>query len=117
MTFLYPIAWACCEGANVISPTREMIWYGIFDIVTGPLFLFNYVFGLRRIEFSSFGLRSGKTREQAALTEKPGETSGQSAISTNGVPGSGRAAGGASGTGVTGTNSGPVLGAEAVAAP
>ena len=36
----YPIAWALCEGSNVISVTGEMIFYGILDIFTKPGFAF-----------------------------------------------------------------------------
>ena len=60
MLITYPICWACSEGANVISPTSEMIWYGILDILAGPLFLFFYLFAIRNVDYSAFGLRSGK---------------------------------------------------------
>ena len=35
---IYPIAWGLCEGSNVISVTGEMIFYGILDILTKPVF-------------------------------------------------------------------------------
>lgn len=35
---IYPIAWGLCEGANVIPVTGEMIFYGILDILTKPVF-------------------------------------------------------------------------------
>ncbi|THH18897.1 hypothetical protein EW146_g2184 [Bondarzewia mesenterica] len=37
--FIYPIIWALSEGGNVINPTAEMIWYGIMDLIAGPVFL------------------------------------------------------------------------------
>lgn len=60
MLLTYPICWALSEGSNVITPTSEMIWYGILDIITGPVFLFFFIFQLRGIEYSTFGLTSGK---------------------------------------------------------
>ncbi|EKM51799.1 uncharacterized protein PHACADRAFT_187203 [Phanerochaete carnosa HHB-10118-sp] len=66
ITLLYPIAWACSEGANVISPTSEMVWYGILDLLLGPFFLFFFVFGIRNIEYDSFGLQSWKYSDTAA---------------------------------------------------
>lgn len=60
MLITYPICWACSEGANVISPTSEMIWYGILDILAGPCFLFVFLWELRGVDYESFGLQSGK---------------------------------------------------------
>ncbi|KAJ3485687.1 hypothetical protein NLI96_g4789 [Meripilus lineatus] len=94
MTMLYPVAWACSEGANVISPAREMVWYGIFDLITGPLFVFTYVFGLKSIDFSSFGLTSGK------LSQGPG------GMDANYMPNAGPASG-PTGPGMVSTARGP----------
>ena len=60
VTLLYPIAWGVSEGGNVISPTGEMIWYGILDLVLGPLFLHYFVWGLRNVDYGLFGFHSGK---------------------------------------------------------
>ena len=60
MLITYPIAWACAEGGNVITVTSEMIWYGILDILTIPVFLFCFLWNLRGADYSSFALRSGK---------------------------------------------------------
>ena len=60
MLLTYPICWALSEGANVISPTSEMIWYGILDIIAGPLFLFFFLFVMRDVDYQVFGLHSGK---------------------------------------------------------
>lgn len=60
ITMLYPIAWGCSEGGNVISPTHEMIWYGILDLVLGPVFLYYFIFGMRNVEYGLFGFHSGK---------------------------------------------------------
>ncbi|TFY53203.1 hypothetical protein EVJ58_g9577, partial [Rhodofomes roseus] len=60
LLMLYPICWACAEGGNVISVTGEMIWYGILDLLAGPVFLFFSLFGLRSVDMAAFGLWSGK---------------------------------------------------------
>lgn len=60
ITMLYPIAWGCSEGGNLISPNGEMIWYGILDLILGPLFLYYFVWGLRSVDYGLFGLHSGK---------------------------------------------------------
>ena len=60
VSMLYPIAWGCSEGGNVISPTQEMIWYGILDLILGPVFLYYFVWGLRNVDYGLFGLHSGK---------------------------------------------------------
>ncbi|KAI0831234.1 family A G protein-coupled receptor-like protein [Trametes gibbosa] len=60
LLLLYPIAWGISEGGNVISPTGEMIFYGILDLLAGPVFLFLFLWGLRSVDYNTFGLRSGK---------------------------------------------------------
>ncbi|CDO68344.1 hypothetical protein BN946_scf184799.g71 [Trametes cinnabarina] len=62
---LYPIGWGVSEGGNVISPTGEMIWYGILDIFLGPIFLFIFLWGLRSVDYGAFGLASGKYTDPA----------------------------------------------------
>ena len=66
LLLLYPIAWACAEGGNVISVTSEMIWYGILDIFAGPIFLFFFLWELRGVDYASFGLHSGKYTDKSA---------------------------------------------------
>lgn len=70
MLITYPIAWACAEGGNVISVTSEMIWYGILDILAGPVFLFVFLWELRGVDYAAFGLQSGKYTDQGAVLEK-----------------------------------------------
>ncbi|KZT73037.1 heat shock protein 30 [Daedalea quercina L-15889] len=60
MLITYPICWACAEGGNVITVTSEMIWYGILDILTGPVFLACFLWELRGVDYEAFGLQSGK---------------------------------------------------------
>ena len=72
MLITYPIAWACAEGGNVISVTSEMIWYGILDILAGPVFLFFFLWELRGVDYASFGLHSGKFTDKSAFQQTPG---------------------------------------------
>lgn len=78
---IYPIAWACSEGANIIGVcsrlqllhealtgvvlgiSGEMIWYGILDLLAGPVFLFFFLHRLRGIDYGSLGLMSGKATD------------------------------------------------------
>ncbi|KAI0821296.1 heat shock protein 30 [Irpex lacteus] len=74
MLITYPICWALSEGANVISPTGEMIWYGILDIIAGPVFLFFFLWEIRGVDYHTFGLHSGKYTDLHSnrnSTEKP----------------------------------------------
>ena len=74
MLITYPICWALSEGANVINPTGEMIWYGILDIIAGPLFLFFFLWEIRGVDYHVFGLHSGKYTDlhsNRTSTEKP----------------------------------------------
>ena len=66
MLFTYPICWALAEGSNVISVTSEMIWYGILDCITGPIFLLFFLWQLRTVDYESFGLQSGKYTDTTA---------------------------------------------------
>ncbi|KAI9060367.1 heat shock protein 30 [Trametes sanguinea] len=72
LLLLYPIAWALTEGANVITVTSEMIWFGILDILAGPLFLFYFLWKLRTVDYAAFGLQSGKYTYAGAGNEKRG---------------------------------------------
>jgi bacteriorhodopsin len=102
---LYPIAWGVSEGGNVISPLKEMIFYGILDILAKPVFCFYHAWQISRIPYERFMLQSGKASVGAAagynqLDEKHNRNS------TAGYAGPGAAATGAPGTaGVTGAGS------------
>ena len=71
MLVTYPICWALSEGANVISPSSEMIWYGILDIIAGPLFLFFFLWELRGVDYHVFGLHSGKYTDVHGAPTRP----------------------------------------------
>lgn len=82
LLLLYPIAWACSEGGNVISVTSEMIWYGILDVLSGPVFLFFFLWELRGVDYASFGLHSGKYTDKSAF-----HPAGTVPVTSNGAAG------------------------------
>ncbi|KIK25835.1 hypothetical protein PISMIDRAFT_28737 [Pisolithus microcarpus 441] len=55
---LYPICWGLSEGSNTISPTSEMVFYGILDIMAGPLFLFFYMLRVSTLQSADLGAAS-----------------------------------------------------------
>jgi bacteriorhodopsin len=54
--FIYPIAWGLCEGANIISPDSEAVFYGILDILAKPVFGALLLWGHRNIDPRRLGL-------------------------------------------------------------
>lgn len=60
---LYPIAWGLSEGGNVISPTKEMIFYGILDLIAKPLFLLAYLRQVSSLDYAAWGFHSGKASQ------------------------------------------------------
>lgn len=56
---VYPIAWALCEGGNVISVDSEMIFYGILDLLAKPVFTVMHLFLLRNVDIDRFQFSSG----------------------------------------------------------
>lgn len=54
---LYPIAWALCEGGNVISPDSEAIFYGVLDFLAKPIFSVMLIIGHWKIDPARMGLR------------------------------------------------------------
>jgi len=73
---IYPIVWALCDGGNVISPTGEMIWYGLLDLLSGPVFLYFYLWGARTINYNALGFQSGKATDYAVGPSGTGAASG-----------------------------------------
>ena len=57
---LYPFCWGLSEGGNVLSPSGEMVFYGILDLTVGVGVLFYFIFGLRDVDYEEFGFRSSK---------------------------------------------------------
>jgi len=65
---LYPICWGLSEGGNVISSNGEMVFYGILDLITKPLFLFAYVRHVGTVGYDTWGFHSGKVSQFAGNT-------------------------------------------------
>lgn len=57
---LYPIVWGLSEGGNVINPSGEMIFYGILDILSKPVFCAWHLYSLRDVPYEVFAFNSGK---------------------------------------------------------
>jgi bacteriorhodopsin len=83
---IYPICWALSEGGNVITPTSEMVFYGILDLIAKPVFLFGYVLHISKVEYGTWGFQStkasqfgsgvtrvtsGESKERMRSTDKP----------------------------------------------
>lgn len=62
---IYPVAWGLSEGSNVISVTGEMIFYGILDILTKPVFAALTLFLHRNTE------RREKDSAVSTIRERP----------------------------------------------
>ncbi|KAK4054030.1 hypothetical protein OIO90_003675 [Microbotryomycetes sp. JL221] len=67
---LYPIAWGVADGGNVITPTSEMIFYGVLDLLAKPVFCFYHCFSIHKLDYARFGLSSGKYSEVRTADEK-----------------------------------------------
>jgi hypothetical protein len=108
---IYPITWACCEGSNLIGIAGEMIWYGILDILAGPIFLFLVLHRLRNMDYNALGLYSAKHTGYQGLTGAgPGVPGSTGAGVNHGGTTMGNTVGGAqaAGPGVTTGGAGPI---------
>ncbi|GAA5924262.1 opsin family protein [Sporobolomyces koalae] len=74
---LYPIAWGVADGGNVITPTSEMVFYGVLDLFAKPVYCFIHVFAVSRLDYNRLGFTSGKYSDGAnpLLNEKNGNYS------------------------------------------
>lgn len=63
---LYPVAWGLADGGNVISPTGEMVFYGVLDLFAKPVFALVHLFSMRGVDYSALQLHSGKYSEFAS---------------------------------------------------
>jgi bacteriorhodopsin len=54
---LYTIAWGLSEGSNYLSVTGEMIFYGILDLITVPLYGFLFLSLSRSWDYRSLDLQ------------------------------------------------------------
>lgn len=79
---LYPIAWGCADGGNLITTDSEMVFYGVLDVLAKPVFLFFHLFALKKVPYDQFNLQSGHysayanvaTNNNAVSNEKPQKT-------------------------------------------
>ena len=55
---LYALCWALAEGANVISPDGEMVWYSVLDLLAGPGALYGFLWALRDFDLDAYGIGS-----------------------------------------------------------
>lgn len=58
MWMLYPICWGLSEGSNTISPTSEMVFYGILDLLSGPVFLLAFMAHVSRFDTEALAATS-----------------------------------------------------------
>jgi len=87
--FLYPIAWGVSEGANVIHPDSEAVFYGVLDLIAKPVFGALLIWGHRNIDPSDLGLRIRdyeETAKHGVNTEKNGNDYGSPAHASANAP-------------------------------
>jgi len=85
---LYPICWGLSEGSNRITPTSEMVFYGILDIFAGPIFLAIFMSAVRKIEYSEIS-GAGLGAAGRGLSGEKGAASGQRGLGGGMGPGVG----------------------------
>lgn len=68
---IYPVAWGLCEGSNVISVTGEMIFYGILDIFTKPIFALLFLFLHRKTDSKTNELNKEDVRVERLAYQPP----------------------------------------------
>lgn len=64
-----------------------MIWYGILDIFSGPIFLFFFLWELRGVDYATFGLHSGKYTDKSAYAPHTTEAAGTVPATSTGAAG------------------------------
>jgi bacteriorhodopsin len=52
----YPIAWGVSEGANLIAPDSEAVFYGVLDFLAKPVFSVALIAGHWNIDPARLGL-------------------------------------------------------------
>jgi bacteriorhodopsin len=70
--FLYPVSWGLSEGGNVIAPDSEMVFYGVLDILSKPVWGAFILFSHRSIDPDSIGHAIRTFDEQILIREKAG---------------------------------------------
>jgi bacteriorhodopsin len=67
---IYPIAWGVCEGANLISPDSEAVFYGVLDFLAKPIFGALLLWGHKNIDPARLGLAIKDYDGDAIVHEK-----------------------------------------------
>ncbi|SCZ90620.1 BZ3500_MvSof-1268-A1-R1_Chr9g10899 [Microbotryum saponariae] len=78
---LYPVAWGLADGGNVITPTSEMVFYGVLDVLAKPLkrssltppqpgFCFYHCIAMSKCDYNRLGFVSGKYSQAATAEER-----------------------------------------------
>ena len=68
---LYPICWGLSEGSNTISPTSEMVFYGILDLFSGPFFLLGFIFFLAGFDTQALSPTAFGNAERGVYDQLP----------------------------------------------
>ncbi|KAI6101418.1 hypothetical protein EDD16DRAFT_1696834 [Pisolithus croceorrhizus] len=76
---LYPICWGLSEGSNTISPTSEMVFYGILDVIAGPLFLFFYMLRVSTLQSTDLSAASLSAADRGDVEPKEQPVTGTGA--------------------------------------
>ncbi|EST05565.1 Rhodopsin, archaeal/bacterial/fungal [Kalmanozyma brasiliensis GHG001] len=105
---LYPIAWALADGSNTISPDGEMVFYGVLDLLAKPVFALFHLYSLRRCNYSSLHLKSGKFSDYEDLSgahyRGMSDKQAEAGVAGQGVNGTTTTGTAAPGTATTGAN-------------
>ncbi|BGP21990.1 hypothetical protein JCM10295v2_000867 [Rhodotorula toruloides] len=75
---VYPIIWGVADAGNYITPTSEMVAYGVLDILAKPVFSIIHLASLSRLDYARLGMSSSKVSDgahQNLLNEKMGPNS------------------------------------------
>jgi len=59
MLLVYPISWAIIEGTSLVSPSAELVWYAVLDVLAGPIFLVGFLWQVRHFDYETIGFGFG----------------------------------------------------------
>ncbi|KAJ9602058.1 hypothetical protein H2200_013418 [Cladophialophora chaetospira] len=85
----YPIAWGVSEGANLITPDSEAVFYGVLDFLAKPVFSVALIVGHWNIDPARLGLTINYGDEELPHRGEKGAHNGATpaAAADNGVAG------------------------------
>ncbi|GAA5971345.1 hypothetical protein JCM11641_008317 [Rhodosporidiobolus odoratus] len=70
---VYPVVWGVADGGNLITPTSEMVAYGVLDILAKPVFTIIHCLSIEKLDYARLGMSSSKVSDgahQGLLNEK-----------------------------------------------